>query len=320
MPSGIIKAGSAAPPGRGFIFAVCLFLFAGGLAGPSFAADSGVKIKVAAVITAAGESAGRFNQPSGIFYDVRKKRLYIADSANKRIVSLDSEFRYVGEFSKNEILLPADVVKNSSGLFFIVDAGRGEVLLIDVAKDRVEPVAFKGVPEGSDPFVPGRLAIDGQDRLYVIDRLNKRIVVADTEGAFLRSVTVKDDPSFHGFNDVRVDEAGNIYALDTVGGKVYVFDGNGRPVSNFGGRDESKGGFRFPASLAVARNGNVYVADRHAGRIMVFNRGGALQYTISRKGAKEGELLSPSYIFIDGEQRIFIIDGNRIQIFKEERE
>lgn len=34
---------------------------------------------------------------------------------------------------------------------------------------------------------------------------------------------------------------------------------------------------------------------------------------------KEGELSYPSYIFIDRAGRIYAIDGNRIQIFQEEK-
>ena len=57
---------------------------------------------------------------------------------------------------------------------------------------------------GTDIFVPGRIAIDGRNRLYVIDRLNK-----DHRGGWerggLRSIAVKDE-GFYGFNDVRADD------------------------------------------------------------------------------------------------------------------
>ena len=67
----------------------------------------------------------------------------------------------------------------------------------------------------------------------------------------------------------------------------------------------------------MGKNGFIYVTDGHAGRIMVFDGSGTLQHYISRKGVKEGELSHPSYIFIDSKERIYTIDGTRIQIFKE---
>jgi len=70
-------------------------------------------------------------------------------------------------------------------------------------------------------------------------------------------------------------------------------------------------------SLAIDKNGLIYVVDQHAGKVSVFDKKGSLQYTIAKPGVKEGELSNPSYIFIDREGRIYLIDGNRIQVFKE---
>lgn len=291
-------------------------------------ASEGVKVNVLASVSA-DELMGRFRQPSGLFYDENRQRLYIADSVNRRIVSLDSEFRYLAELSKKEILLPVGLVRDSRGIFYVVDAERGEVLVVDVKAEQTAPypLLLSGVPKGTDLFVPGRIAIDGKDNLYIIDRLNKRIIIADTAGAFVRSVTVTDK-GFSGFADIRVDGEGYLYALDTIGRKVYVFNSRGSLVSSFGGMvdnnsgmvDNNKSLFLFPVSLAVSKAGFVYVLDRHAGRIMVFSRAGGLQYAISRKGAHDGELWTPSYLSINDAGEICIIDGDRVQVFKEVKE
>ena len=73
-------------------------------------------------------------------------------------------------------------------------------------------------------------------------------------------------------------------------------------------------------SLALDKNGLIYVADQHAGKIFVFDKKGNFQYTIAKPGVKTGELSSPSYIFIDKDGKLYIIDANRVQVFKEERE
>ncbi|HHD11990.1 MAG TPA: hypothetical protein ENK42_06070 [Deltaproteobacteria bacterium] len=74
---------------------------------------------------------------------------------------------------------------------------------------------------------------------------------------------------------------------------------------------------RFPVSVAVDSRGYIYVLDRHSGRILVFNDKGVLQYLLLRKGVSPGELYNPGYIYIDGKNRIYTIDGNRVQIFLE---
>jgi DNA-binding beta-propeller fold protein YncE len=275
-------------------------------------------MKIVAVI-AGDEFIGRFKSPGALFFDDVKKRLYIADTGNSRLVSLDSEYEYLAELAHGNLSLPIAVVKTKEGLFFTVDGEKGEIMSIDIKEELVEPVQLKGLPPDIDGFVPGRLAMDGEGRLYITDRVNGGILVADQDGSFLSEITVKEE-DFFGFTDVRVGSDGNVYAVDTLGGKVYVFTSNGELVSMFGSREKKKGSFRFPTSLAVDKLGLIYVLDRHAGSILVFNRSGAFQYTIASPGPKEGQLDNPSYIFIDDEDRIYTIDGERIQVFQETQE
>jgi DNA-binding beta-propeller fold protein YncE len=275
-------------------------------------------IKTVAVITG-DEGMGKLKFPGALFFDEAKKRLYIADSGNGRLVSLDSEFEYLAELSHDNFSLPLAVVKTREGLFFIVDGEDSKIKFINVKEELVEPFQLKGVPPGMEDFVPGRLAIDGEGRLYVTDRLSGGILVADQSGSFLSVITVKEE-GFFGFTDVRVDRDGNVYAVDTLGRTVYVFTGNGKLISRFGKRGSIKGGLRFPTSLAVDRSGLIYVLDRHAGSILVFNRSGAFQHTIASPGPKVGELDNPSYILIDDEDRIYTIDGGRVQVFRKTKE
>ena len=277
-----------------------------------------VGVKAVAIITG-DEIMGRFNQPSGLFFDEVKKRLYVADSGNGRLVSFDAEFKYLAELTNEDMKLPTTLVRNKEGQFFILDSGKAEMIFIDLEKKIVKSFLVTGVPSGKEQFVPGGIAIDKDNRLYMIDKLNRRMIVVEPTGEFVREISVKEK-DFFGFTDVKVDEKGDVYAIDAIAGIVYIFDDKGVIVSMFGKRENKKYDLRFPTSLAVAKNGLIYIADQHAGRILVFDKKGGFQYAISKPGAKEGELSSPSYIFIDNEGRIYVIDGNRVQIFQEERE
>jgi DNA-binding beta-propeller fold protein YncE len=274
-------------------------------------------IRTVAVITG-DEIMGRLKQPSGLFFDENKKRLYVADSGNGRLVSFDSEFRYMAELTNEAMTLPSSLVRNKEGHFFILDRGKGEIIFIDLEKKVVKSFLISGVPLAKEKFLPGRMAIGADNKLYIVDKLNRRLVIVEQTGQFVREVTVKDK-DFVGFTDVRVDDKGEVYAIDAIAGVIYVFDDKGDIISRFGSREDKKENFRFPTSLAVDKHGLIYVMDQHAGRILVFDKKGVFHYAISRPGVKEGELSSPSYIFIDREGRIYTIDGNRIQVFKEEK-
>lgn len=284
------------------------------LPGSAGAAET-VKPAVAAVLTG-GESTGSLKTPRGVFIDEAKSRLYVADSANKRLVSFDSEFKPLADLSSEKFEFPVSVVRDSMGRFYIVDAAKRAMVSIDLEKKETAVLALTGVPAGKEEFMPGRLAIDSENRLYVTDRLNKRILVLTRDGSFVSEITAKH-ADFYGFSDVRVDEKNDVYALDTVSGTVYVFDSGGKLLIRFGSRGASPGSFLFPTSLAVDRDGRIFVLDGHAGRILVFNRAGAFQHTIASKGLKDGELYSPSYIYIDKRQRLFVVDGQRVQVFEE---
>lgn len=262
------------------------------------------------------EFTGLFKEPSAVFYDNSKSRLYVADSGNGRLISFDSKFEYLSELVDDKMVLPVGIVKSSGGVFYVVDAAKRQVLSIDVATKSIETLNFKGIPKDSEGFVPGRIAIGPNDMLYLTDRMNKRILVFDGEGTYSRTVTVKDE-GLRGFNDLRLDSRGHLYALDSVRAKVYLFSDKGLLLSSFGGRDKGLQ-LGFPVSVAVDSNRRIYLLDRHRGEVLVFNEKGILQHTLMKKGHVEGNLYSPSYIFIDPADTLYVVDGGRVQVFKEE--
>ena len=281
------------------------------------AATRNVVVSVIAVI-AHDDFTIEFKEPSALFFDEAKKRFYVADSGNRRLVSYDSDFDLLAELAHSDMLLPTSLVKTKAGVFYVTDSASGDVKLVDPGKELVESLALKGVPPAAHDILPGRLAIDGSENLYVVDRLNRRVLVVDGKGRFLRELKAKEGEA-SAFSDVRV-RGSEVYVLDSVKGKVFVFNGKGEVVSSFGGRGEKGAALRFATSLAVGPGGLIYVLDSHAVDIKVFDKFGAFQYTLSRGGFDVGELYHPTYIYIDMSGRIFILDGTRVQVFKEVRE
>ena len=271
---------------------------------PSAPAYGQAKVKVVAVITG-GDMIGSLKDPSGLFFDYGKKRLYISDSGNKRLLSFsfDSEVKFHAEFTHKDLGTPWGIVKDREGYFYTVDSESGKVLFVNPAEDVVEPIDL-------GEAMPGRIAIDGDGRLYVVDRLKKRLFVVGMDRKVEREIVL--DMNLSGINDLRVDGEGRIYLLDTIERRVHILSPEGRPLSSF-----SSGEFLFPTSIAVSDRGLIYITDGHRGRVLVFNMDGQIQYTFARKGAMVGELYHPSYIVVDRDGRIYVVDGNRIQIFQE---
>ena len=260
---------------------------------------------------------GRFGLLGGLFFDENKKRLYSTDTTNGRILAFDfnDKFKYISEFTGGGALtLPTSIVKDSRGRFFVAEPAKGQILAIDIGKKSVKPIDLSAV-SGANPFYPGNMAIDSEDRLYIVDKANQRIIVFDSKLQFERQIPVKGS---HGLMDVKVDAQGRIYALSAIDGSICVYNREGNLLLKFGTRGAGKDEFDFPTSLAMDRKGLIYVMDQHKNKVLVFNNNGRFLYAFSQLGWREGRLHRPSFIHINSSGRIFIVDraNTRISVFE----
>ncbi|HID29871.1 MAG TPA: hypothetical protein EYP19_07695 [Desulfobacterales bacterium] len=261
------------------------------------------------------EETGRLGLLGGIFFDENRKRLYVADTSNKRILAFDVDLKFLSEFNAGGALeAPTCLARNSKGRFFVGEPTQGRVLLVDIRQRSVNPIDFSAVPEAG-PIYPGNMAIDPADNLYIIDKANQRILIFDENLRFDRQVLVK---GAKGLGDLKVSSNGNLYALDTIGGSIHVFDRQGDLLLTFGKKGKGKGEFDFPVSLAVCRKGVIYVLDQHKHKVSAFNPKGEFLMEFSQLGWREGRLHYPSYIYVNRAGRIFVVDrGNsRVSVFE----
>jgi len=260
---------------------------------------------------------GRFGLLGGLFFDENKKRLYFTDTTNGRILAFDfdKEFKYISEFTGGGTLTsPTSIVKDSKGKFFVAEPAKGHILAIDIGKKSIKPIDFSAAA-GANPVYPGNMAVDSEDRLYIVDNANQRILLFDSNLKFKREILVKGS---RGLKDVKVDASGRIYALSAIDGSICVYNNQGNLLLRFGTRGAGKGEFDFPTSLAIDRKGLIYVADQHKNQVLVFNNNGQFLYAFSQLGWREGRLHRPSFIYINSSGRIFIVDraNTRISVFE----
>lgn len=268
------------------------------------------------------EFSGSIKEPGGIYYDYTKKRLYITDTGNDRLLSFDEDYLFYAEYANPLFKAPVSIVKASSGLFYFLDAKEGKLKIADPSKatldDQVYDFPVKDAPKAKYPIIAGRLKLDSEDNLYVIDRLNGRILKFSIDGAFKQEFKVKvSKKSFYGISDIAIHFNGNLYAVDSAGRKVYVFDQSGQLINTFGKSGDGEGDFKFPSSIAIDSRGMVYITDKHKELIMVFSDTGGYVYSLGSPGEIPGKFRIPSFISIDDDDRIYVIDAGRVQVLKE---
>ncbi|MFH0810932.1 MAG: NHL repeat-containing protein [Pseudomonadota bacterium] len=288
------------------------------LCGPAGAVESG---PVKLLVSLYGEQdTGVFGFPSGLSLG---QCLTLADTNNGRLLFFSADgdkFKYQGKFDAGgKLTNPFCVAELAEGKYLVAERGKRTLTLCDVAGQTATPVVLEGMPR-ADRFAVGRFCKGPDDRVYLIDAAQKRIVVLSPELRYEREFTVSAS-GFTGFSDVRVDRRGNVCALETLRGLVHVFDGGQKLLRSFGSRGGESAAFDFPVSLAIDRQGNIYVLDSHRAQVSVFDLEGHLMWRMGAYGWKEGSFNGPAYVAVDDANRVFVVDrlNNRIEVFVPQR-
>ena len=89
------------------------------------------------IITTVGSNhdIGVLGLVGGVFFDEIKKRLYVTDSSNCRILSYDSEFNYLSALHpKGRLKNSTSILRTIDGRFLIVEPSKRNVVVINVAR------------------------------------------------------------------------------------------------------------------------------------------------------------------------------------------
>lgn len=173
---------------------------------------------------------------------------------------------------------------------------------------------------------PFGLALDGEERLYVVEQETRTISVVDREGKVVNSFT---DPSLERPTDIEVDrERGLIYVVDGSHQKsaahfVKVFDSGGQFLRDIGGgKGSGDGDLMFPTYLTVAPSGDIYVTDTVNSRVSVFGPDGEFRHKIGRRGDRFGMFDKPKGVALDSFGNIYVVDSgwSNVQIFNQRGE
>lgn len=206
--------------------------------------------------------------------------VWVVDEGAHRVLKLDP--------SMNKILLeigikdeagydtahldrPADVAITSQGEILIAD-GYGNNRIAKYSPEGKFLGQWGGGPEdtgvGPGEFhLPHAVVVDSNDRVYVLDRENRRIQILDTDGNYIG----------------QLDGLGYIWGIALSPDERYMFMTeheseqvlkvslpDGKIVTRWGGQGRGGGEFDWAHGLAVDSTGAVYVGDTYGQRLQKF--------------------------------------------------
>jgi DNA-binding beta-propeller fold protein YncE len=185
------------------------------------------------------------------------------------------------------------------------------------------------------------IAVDRRDRVYVLNRSKRPVMVFDRDGCFLSSWGEGHFTRAHG-SFISPDDA--IYCTDDQNHTVTKFDLNGNVLMVLGTKNQpsdtgyrqgpnlfeslasiTHGGppFNRPTGVALASNGNIFVSDGYGNaRIHKFSPDGTFMLSWGAPGRALGQFRLPHSIWVDRFDRVWIPDreNSRIQIFNSKGE
>jgi len=196
----------------------------------------------------------------------------------------------------------------------------GAAVLAPGAARAADPYASLGLlsfPAEVELGPMSAVAIDAQDRIYVLHRGEPPLVAFDAQGRFLRAWGTGLFKVPHG---LRVDRGGHVWTTDNGNHVLRQFSADGRLLRTLGTEGQPGGGqsgFRAPDDVVFDSAGNFYVADSGNGRIVKLDAEGAFVLAWGKKGKNPGEFATAHGLAIDRQDRIYVADrGNkRVQIF-----
>ncbi|MHB1457355.1 MAG: NHL repeat-containing protein [Armatimonadota bacterium] len=257
-----------------------------------------------------------FNTPSSFAINNKSRTMCVVDTGE--VYLMNTQGLLLERISeKTGVKSPAGIAITNDGRIYISDTGTGSVKVIssDATQKTIELPAVEG---GKAP-IPGRMTIDRNGNLYVIDRANQRICVFDKDSKlkFQFGKIGAKHGEFKSLEDVAVDRLGRIYAIDSSGTPVQVFDKKGKYLYRFGFKGEGDEDISFAAGLFIDPNDQVWVVDQGAHCLKVFDRNGAFLRRFGEYGTEQGALFQPVDADIDSLGRVYVLEAGakRLQVF-----
>jgi hypothetical protein len=224
---------------------------------------------------------GKLTRPVDIEVD-RQGFVYVADRGRNSIIVYDAIGLYQKHIELGGITnqLGGLAFDRQSEFLYVVDRGgidsdRHQIVKLNRDGEVVARFGRRGGQPG-EFNLPLDIALDSQNRVYVLDAGNFRVQVLDEQGEFIRAWGQPGN-SFGQFGQPRsitIDGDDLVYVSDTQFGNVQVFDDEGRLLLPIGtlAQENVPGSFSLITGVNVDAKGFLYVLDQFLGKIEIYKK------------------------------------------------
>ena len=276
-------------------------------------------ISAADILLGASPQLGSFIKPLNVYID-HNDVLYITDTGSSQVLVFDLQEKKAAPLStygRSVFQKPVGVAVDMAGTVYVSDTLIDKIFLYDSERNFLRAYGEDGT------FIqPAGLAIDDKrKRLYVVDTHQHKVIVLNKDtGEEISTIGTRGNEvgQFNFPSYIKVDDKGNVYVVDTMNGRVQVFDPKGRFIRAWGKLGDAPGMFARPKGIAIDSEGHIYVVDAAFNNVQLFNEEGQTLMAFGEYGVGRGQQILPAGIAIDSEDQIYVVDqwNQRINVYE----
>jgi len=264
----------------------------------------------AASILLGSEATTVLKKPMGVFVDP-EGTIFVTDTAANDVFLINQGNKKgtsLGELGSKFLFKPIGVSTDSEGKIYVTDSQTDKVFVLGKTGKLITTVT----PD--DPFQqPTGLIVDRKNnRLYVTDTHTHSIKVFDIE-TLKQTGTIgkrgREEGSFNFPSHITVDQDGKLYVVDTMNGRVQIFDQDGKFLRAFGEFGDAPGMFARPKGIGVDSEGHIYVVDSAFNNVQIFDQEGRILLAFSGYGSERGQMILPAGLAVDKDDYIYVVDS-----------
>jgi len=280
--------------------------------------DFGSGSAAASILLGSAQSS-LLKKPMGVYVDPDGK-IFVTDTAAADVFIIDPANKVgtsLGEMGSHLLFKPIGVATDEKGRIYVADSQIDKVVVMDKNGKLITNI------KPDDPFKqPTGLAVDKKNhKLYVTDTHTHSIKVFDTE-TFKQIGTIgkrgKEEGNFNFPSHLTVDNDGKLYVVDTMNGRVEVFDQDGKFLLAFGEFGDAPGMFARPKGIGVDSEGHIYVVDSAFNNVQIFDQEGNVLLAFSGYGNDRGLMILPAGLAVDKDDYVYVVDSwnRRVEKFE----
>jgi DNA-binding beta-propeller fold protein YncE len=170
---------------------------------------------------------------------------------------------------------------------------------------------------------PSDLAIDPKGNIYLVDGVNSRVIVVDSNGKWKFFLGTEGIPGtgkgqFNLPLGIDISDSGKVFIADTGNHRIQVFDTEGKFLYMFTVKTGPGEVPANPVDVAASRlNNYLYISDNDNHKIKVYKQNGIYDFDFGKFGEDLGAFRYPGTMVLNEYNEVFIVDvlNTRVQKF-----